>query len=140
MEKQEARKKIESLRETIRHHDYLYHVLDKPDIPDQEFDRFYRQLVALEKEFPDLITSDSPTQRVGGKPTEDFAPVPYRIPMLSLDNTVNENEVLEWDDRLIKVLGQTEYDYVVEPKMTESAPPCVTRMDVLSKGRLAAMG
>jgi len=117
MDRQQAKKEIEKLRETLSHHDYLYYVLAQPEISDSEYDRLYKQLQALEKQFPDFITPDSPTQRVGGELTGGFATVGHRVPMLSLDNTYNENEVLEWDDRLEKGLAMTEFDYVVQPKI-----------------------
>jgi DNA ligase (NAD+) len=117
MDKASARKEIERLRDSILQHDYRYYVLAQPEISDTEYDRLYKQLVALEKQFPDLIIPDSPTQRVGGMHVGGFKPVRHRVPMLSLDNTYNENEVLEWDDRLEKGLGMTEFDYVVEPKV-----------------------
>ena len=117
MEKAEARKSIEKLRDTINHHDYRYYVLAQPEITDTEYDRTMKQLEALEKQFPDLVTPDSPSRRVGGQLVGGFQPVKHRVPMLSLDNTYNENEVLEWDDRLEKLLGLTEFNYIVEPKI-----------------------
>ncbi len=117
MDKATARKEIEKLRDQILHHDYRYYVLAQPEISDTEYDRLYKQLLSAEKQFPELVTSDSPTQRVGGQVVGGFQPARHRVPMLSLDNTYNENEVLEWDDRLHKAAGTTEFDYVVEPKM-----------------------
>jgi DNA ligase (NAD+) len=117
MERSEAKKTIAQLREQILHHDYRYYVLAQPEISDTEYDKLYKQLVNLEKQFPDLITRDSPTQRVGGTLEGGFQTYQHRIPMLSLDNTYNENEVLEWDDRLRKSIGATDFDYIVEPKI-----------------------
>lgn len=117
MDKQEAKKTVEQLRETLRHHDYRYYVLAQPEISDAEYDRLLKQLEGLEKQFPEWVSPDSPTQRVGGHAVEGFASVRHRVPMLSLANTYNENEVLEWDNRLEKSLGLTEFDYVVEPKI-----------------------
>ncbi len=117
MDKSEAKKTAEQLRETIRQHDYRYYVLSQPTISDTEYDKLYKQLTSLEKEFPELIHPDSPTQRVGGQAVSSFTEVKHRVPMLSLDNTYNENEVLEWDDRLEKNLGITEFDYITEPKI-----------------------
>jgi len=117
MQKAEARKAIETLRDALRRHDHLYYVRAQPEISDTEYDRLMKQLEALEKQFPELITPDSPSQRVGGIVEGGFAPVAHRVPMLSLANTYNENEVLEWDDRLRGLLGQTEFNYVVEPKI-----------------------
>lgn len=117
MDKSQARKTIESLREQLLQHDYLYYVMAQPEISDQDYDRLLRQLESLEKDYPEWITPESPTQRVGGILVGGFQPVPHRAPMLSLANTYNENEVLEWDDRLRKVLDLTEFNYMVEPKI-----------------------
>src|SRR5947208_13796587 len=88
-----AEKKIEALREQIRHHEYQYYVLDAPEISDFDFDKLMDQLKQLEKEYPELVTPDSPTQRVGGKPREGLVKLRHASPMLSLDNTYNEEEV-----------------------------------------------
>src|SRR4029077_14148626 len=85
-----SEKKIEALREKIRRHEYLYYVLDAPEISDAQFDQLMNELKKLEAENPDLITPDSPTQRVGGKPREGFLKAPHSSPMLSLDNTYSE--------------------------------------------------
>jgi DNA ligase (NAD+) len=100
-----ARERIEELRETIRHHEYLYYVLDSPEISDADYDKLIRELQSLEKEHPELITSDSPTQRVGGKPKEGFAKVPHSRPMLSLDNAMSEEELRDWDRRVRQLAG-----------------------------------
>ena len=110
-------KKIESLREKIRHHEYLYYVLDGPELSDAEFDQLMRQLKDLEAERPELITADSPTQRVGGKPREGFVKVPHSSPMLSLDNTYNEEELRDWERRVHELSGRSDVDYVCELKL-----------------------
>ena len=110
-------KKIESLREKIRHHEYLYYVIDNPEISDSEFDKLMQQLRGLEAEHPELITSDSPTQRVGGKPREGFVKLPHSSPMLSLDNTYNEEELRAWERRVHELSGRTDVDYVCELKL-----------------------
>ncbi len=110
-------KKIETLREKIRHHEYLYYVLDRPEISDAEFDKVMRQLKDLEAAHPGLITPDSPTQRVGGKPREGFVKVPHSSPMLSLDNTYNEEELRNWERRVHELSGRTDVDYVCELKL-----------------------
>src|SRR5436189_2383848 len=92
--------KVESLRDSIRHHEYRYYVLDDPEIPDAEFDRLMNELKKLEAEHPELITPDSPTQRVGGKPREGFVKVAHSVPMLSLDNAYNEEELRNWERRV----------------------------------------
>src|SRR5271163_2406104 len=113
----DVEKKIEALREKIRHHEYLYYVVDDPEISDLEFDKLMRQLKDLEAEHPDLITADSPTQRVGGKPREGFVKVPHSSPMLSLDNTYNEEELRDWERRVHELSGRSEVDYVCELKL-----------------------
>jgi len=110
-------KKIESLREKIRHHEYLYYVVDNPEISDAEFDKLMQQLKALEAERPELVAPDSPTQRVGGKPREGFVKVPHSSPMLSLDNTYNEDELRAWEHRVHELTGRSDVDYVCELKL-----------------------
>src|SRR5579871_5365585 len=113
----DVEKKIETLREKIRHHEYLYYVMDAPEISDAEFDRLMSDLKKLEAEYPELITSDSPSQRVGGKPREGFVKVPHSSPMLSLDNALNEEEMREFDRRVRDLLRGEPYEYVAELKM-----------------------
>jgi DNA ligase (NAD+) len=110
-------KKIEGLREKIRHHEYRYYVLDDPQISDSEFDQLMNQLIKLETEHPDLVTADSPTQRVGGKPREGFLKVRHSSPMLSLDNTYSEDELRNWERRVHELSGQKEIEYVCELKL-----------------------
>ena len=109
---------INQLREQLREHNYKYYVLDEPTIPDVEYDRLFQQLKKLETEHPELITSDSPTQRVGDKPLDAFQQVQHRIPMLSLDNVFNEEELLAFDRRVRERLHlEEEVEYVCEPKL-----------------------
>jgi DNA ligase (NAD+) len=110
-------KKIEALRDKIRHHEYRYFVLDDPEISDYEFDKLVEQLKKFEAEHPDLITPDSPTQRVGGKPREGVVKVAHSSPMLSLDNTYNEEELRDWEKRVHELSGRKEVDYVCELKL-----------------------
>ena len=112
-----AAHEIERLREEIRHHEHLYYVLDQPAITDAEYDALMRRLSALEDEHPELITPDSPTQRVGGKAREGFVKVPHSSPMLSLDNALNEGELREFDRRVHDLLKGAPYEYVAELKM-----------------------
>src|SRR6201990_825407 len=97
--------KIDALRELLRHHEYLYYVLDPPEWTDAQYDARMNELKALEAEHPDLITPDSPTQRVGGKPKEGFAKVAHSRPMLSLDNAYNEAELRAWSERVVAGLA-----------------------------------
>jgi len=110
-------KKIEALREKIRHHEHLYYVLDSPQISDGDFDKLMQELQQLEAEHPTLITPDSPTQRVGGKPREGFVKVRHSSPMLSLDNTHNEEELRAWEGRVHELSGRKDVDYVCELKL-----------------------
>ncbi|HYG31684.1 MAG TPA: NAD-dependent DNA ligase LigA [Methylophilaceae bacterium] len=107
---------IAALREEIRRHDYLYYVMDAPEVPDSEYDKLFRELQRLEQENPDLITPDSPTQRVGGKPLKAFASVTHRVAMLSLNNAFEEAEVAAFHRRVRDSLGQKSIEYAVEPK------------------------
>jgi len=113
----DADKKIELLREKIRHHEYLYYVLDQPKISDSDFDKLMRGLKDLEAEHPELLTADSPTQRVGGKPREGFVKVRHSSPMLSLDNTYSEEELRDWERRVHELSGRKDVDYVCELKL-----------------------
>jgi DNA ligase (NAD+) len=110
-------KKIEALREEIRRHEYLYYVVDQPEIGDEEFDALMRRLKDMEAQNPQLITPDSPTQRVGGKPREGFVKVPHSSPMLSLDNTYSEEELRAWERRVYELSGRKDVDYVCELKL-----------------------
>ena len=109
--------KIAQLREKIRDHEHLYYVLDSPNITDAEFDKLIQQLKEMEAAYPQLIVSDSPTQRVGGKPREGFVKAPHSSPMLSLDNTYNEAELWAWERRVHEVSGRSDLDYVCELKL-----------------------
>src|SRR6266487_1227090 len=109
--------RLESLREEIRQHEYRYYVLDDPEISDAEFDRLMNELKNLEAEHPDLITPDSPTQRVGGKPREGFVKVRHSSPMLSLDNAYTEEELRNWERRVHELSGRKDVEYVCELKL-----------------------
>jgi DNA ligase (NAD+) len=113
----EAKIRHAQLVEEIRQHDHAYYVLAQPSISDQDYDRLYRQLLDLEKQFPDLITPDSPTQRVGGQPLKAFKPVQHLQPMLSLDNTYSQEELREFVNRVQRILPSEKLDWVVEPKV-----------------------
>ena len=112
----QAKRRVEELREQINYHDYRYHVLDDPEVSDAEYDELMREVRALEEEFPELITPDSPTQRVGGKPADLFAPAPHRAPMLSLDNAFSWEELNAWGKRVERQLGR-QADFVCELKI-----------------------
>ena len=110
-------KHAEELRQQINHHNYLYYVEAKPEISDREFDRLLDELKKIEAEHPELVTPDSPTQRVGGEPIEGFKTVTHREPMLSIDNTYNAGELREFDRRVSKLLDGEPVVYVVELKI-----------------------
>ena len=110
-------KRIDDLREKLRHHEHLYYVQDAPEISDAEYDSLMRELQKLEQAHPDLVTPDSPTQRVGGKPREGFVKVPHSSPMLSLDNALGEDELRAFDQRVRNLLSNEEFVYVAELKM-----------------------
>ena len=114
--KSAVRAKIEKLRKTIREHEYRYYVLDDPKISDAEFDKLMNQLKALEAKYPDLVTPDSPTQRVGGSPREGFQTVRHKRPMLSLDNAFSYDELREFDRRVRELAGRERVEYVTEHK------------------------
>jgi DNA ligase (NAD+) len=117
MDRTEAEKNIAQLREEIRKHDRLYYQDAAPIISDREYDRLYKELVDLETQFPDLRTPDSPTQHVGGKPLEAFVQIQHRAPMLSLDNTYSEEEVVNFYKRIKRLLPDEKIPVVIEPKV-----------------------
>jgi DNA ligase (NAD+) len=114
---QDVRRRMEALRDKIRHHEHLYYVLDQPEISDADFDLLMRQLKLLESEHPALVTPDSPTQRVGGKPREGFVKVAHSSPMLSLDNAYNEQELRDWERRARELAHRDRIEYVCELKL-----------------------
>ncbi|MDA3868495.1 MAG: NAD-dependent DNA ligase LigA [Gammaproteobacteria bacterium] len=123
---------IDDLRQQLRHHSYLYYVLNDPEISDSEYDRLYRQLEQLEQQHPDLITADSPTQRVGAQPLKLFAQIQHRIPMLSLDNVFSEEELQRFYKRVQDRLESTEpVAFSVEPKLDGLAVSIVYEQGVL---------
>ena len=126
--------KIEALREKIRHHEYRYYVLDDPEISDFDFDKLVEQLKKLEAEHPELITPDSPTQRVGGKPREGVVKVAHSSPMLSLDNTYSEDELRAWERRVHELSGRKDVDYVCELKLDGMSLALIYEDGALSRG------
>src|SRR6185312_6862444 len=108
--------RLTQLKSQIRRHDYLYYVKDHPEISDGEYDRLFRELVELERAYPELVTSDSPTERVGAPPLGELGKVQHERPMLSLDSLVNSEEVLAFDQRMKRELGTDQVEYTVEPK------------------------
>src|SRR5205809_7789586 len=121
MDEKQAAKRLEELRDEIRKHDRLYYDEAAPIIGDREYDRLYKELVDVETQFPDLVTPDSPTQRVGGKPLQAFEQVSHLIPMLSLDNTYSEEEVKNFYARIQRLLRNEKIPVVIEPKVAAVA-------------------
>src|SRR5258707_5350329 len=117
----QAAKRIAQLREEIKEHDRRYYEEAAPTISDRDYDRLYKELVDLEAKFPDLVTPDSPTQRVGGKPLQAFAQIEHRVPMLSLDNTYSEEEVANFYARITRLLPNEKIPVVIEPKVDRVA-------------------
>jgi DNA ligase (NAD+) len=113
----DVKKRIDWLRREIRKHDTLYYILNQPEISDQQYDELFAEIKKLEAEQPELVTADSPTQRVSGRPLEGFAAIRHAIPMLSVDNTYSADELRAFDARVAKLLRATDYDYVVELKI-----------------------
>lgn len=109
-------KRAESLRREIERHNYLYYVLDRPEISDAEYDRLFRELQDLERAHPELVTPESPTQRVGGEPVAALGAVKHPIPMTSMDNAFSESELRDWDARVRRGLGTDHVHYTAEPK------------------------
>lgn len=137
MEAAKARHEIERLKNEINRHNYLYYVLDKPEVTDAEYDRLMRRLQELEKEFPDLVTPDSPTQRVGAAPLKAFGAIRHTIPMLSLDNAFSPEEAAEFDERIKRFLRMSldaPIVYAAEPKLDGLAIELVYENGVFTKG------
>jgi DNA ligase (NAD+) len=130
----EVVERVRKLRQEIAHHDYLYYVLNAPEIPDAEYDRLFRELQALEARYPELVTPDSPTQRVGGAPAAEFREIRHRVPMLSLNNAFTEEDVANFDRRVREGLGLERVEYNCEPKFDGLAISLVYENGVLATG------
>ncbi len=130
----QAKKRIEQLKKVINYHRYFYHVLDKPKISDEAFDTLKNELEELEFKFPDLITSDSPTQRVGGKALAKFEKVSHGAPMLSLSDAFSEQELKEWQERVQKLIPGEKMDFFAELKLDGLAVALVYERGILKQG------
>ena len=131
----DVQKRLDELREEVNHHLYRYHVLDEPEISDAEYDRLYDELKALEEEHPDLITPDSPTQRVGAPPSERFRKVEHLTPMGSLEKVTDDESLLKWADDVRKRLDSDEpVAYVIEPKIDGLAVSLTYEDGLLTRG------
>src|SRR5262252_2615511 len=128
------RREVEGLRDKIRHHEYLYHVEDAPEISDAKFDQLMQRLKELEAANPELVTPDSPTKRVGGTPREGFASVRHARAMLSLDNAFSYDTLREWDRRVREGTGREEIEYIAELKFDGLSISLQYEDDVLARG------
>ena len=126
--------RIEDLRNQIREHEYRYYVSDQPTISDYEFDQLMRELQKLEQEHPELVTPDSPTQRVGGEPAKAFPSHRFERPMLSLENAYSEEELRDWHRRVTQLAGTESVDYQTELKIDGLSVALIYENGVLSKG------
>lgn len=117
MTQTEAHKRADELRRLIEHHNYRYYVLDDPDVPDAEYDRLMQELESIESSYPELVTAESPTQRVSGTPMEGFVPVQHRVPMLSLGNAFSKEEVTDFFRRVSRGLEREDIIFAAEPKL-----------------------
>lgn len=140
MQKQEARQRIKKLREIIDRHRYLYHVLDKQEISDAALDSLKHELFLLESQYPDLITKDSPTQRVAGRPLKGFIKVPHKVPMLSIEDIFSEKELQDWQDYLKKIEPGRTFEYFCELKIDGFAVSLIYNKGVLETGSTRGSG
>ncbi|MCI3953556.1 MAG: ligA, partial [Burkholderiales bacterium] len=130
----DVRERISRLHEEIERHNHQYYVLDQPLVSDAEYDRLFRELQDLEARHPELVTPDSPTQRVGAKPLAAFAPARHHTPMLSLNNAFHRDEVAAFDRRVREALGVEAVDYSAEPKFDGLAVNLRYEQGVLVQG------
>lgn len=132
------KKELDTLKEQIRHHNYRYHVLDDPEVPDAEYDRLMRRLQAIEQNHPELVTDDSPTQRVGAEPAEAFGTVRHEVPMLSLENAFGDDELREFHRRVCTRLELEsqgdQLEYAAEPKLDGAAVSMLYKDGMLVRG------
>ncbi len=134
MAHENLKERAEDLRKRLEHHNYLYYVLDSPEISDGEYDQLFRELMILEENNPELKTKDSPTQRVGGPPLASFQPMVHRIPLLSIDNAMDTGEVAAFHQRVTKWLGNDNVAYCCEPKFDGLAVELVYENGVFARG------
>ncbi|MDP7619056.1 MAG: hypothetical protein QF652_02245 [Dehalococcoidia bacterium] len=136
----ETRRQIERLREAIRHHDHLYYALDVPEVPDSEYDGLMRELRRLEEANPELVTPDSPTQRVSGEPSEGFQTVTHPRPLLSLANVFDDEGLEVWYRRAQGIIPGEEFALVCEPKFDGLAVALTYENGVLARGATRGSG
>jgi DNA ligase (NAD+) len=134
MNKEEAKKRIEKLKTEIDHHRYLYHVLDRQEISDAALDSLKHELYKLEQQYPEFITPDSPTQRVGGEALKEFKKVVHKVPMLSIEDAFQLEELKAWEDRLRRLMPYQKFDYYTEVKMDGLAVALIYKGEIFSVG------
>jgi len=140
MTKSEAKKRIKKLKKVIAYHRYLYHVLDKQEISDAALDSLKHELFQLEQQYPDLLTPDSPTQRVGGQALKGFKKVEHKVPMLSIEDIFSKKELTEWENYLKRLVPREKIDYFCEPKIDGFAVSLVYQAGVLKTGATRGNG
>lgn len=140
MEKDKIKERIEELRKLIDYHNYRYYVLDSPEISDEEYDKLFKELMDLEEKYPEFKSPYSPTQRVGAPPLKEFVTVRHTIPMLSLDNAFNEEDLINFEKRIKRIVGDIEIEYVVEPKFDGLSISLVYRDGKLEYGATRGNG
>lgn len=140
MEKNEAKKRIENLKKTISHHRYLYHVENRQEMTDDALDSLKHELFKLEQEYPDLVTADSPTQRIAGVPLKNFKKIEHEIPMLSIEDIFSEKELKDWQDYLKRLAPNETLSYFCEPKIDGFAVSLIYQNEILLKGSTRGNG
>ncbi len=133
MNRKQAERRIGELRSLIQHHDHLYYVVDQPEIADSAYDALFAELRKLEAQYPELVSPDSPTQRVAGLALEEFPKVEHTAPMLSLDSSQSESALRRFDERVRKGLGRPDVEYVVEPKLDGASVELVYERGLLAR-------
>lgn len=131
---------IEQLRDVLRFHEHRYYILNDPLVADQEYDKLFKALEKLEQSHPDLVTADSPTQRVSKGLTKDFPPAPHLVPMLSLENSYNEDDLRDWDRRVRELAKMENIEYCVEPKFDGASISLIYDNDLLQRGATRGNG
>ena len=140
MDKQQARERIGKLKKLINHYRYLYHVLDKEEIPEAALDSLKHELYSLEKQYPGLVTPDSPTQRVGGEPLKKFTKIEHKVPMLSIEDIFSEEELYDWQDYLKRLARETKFNYFAELKIDGFAVTLIYDKGVFAAGATRGNG
>ena len=127
-------RRLEELRHQVNHHNHRYYTLADPEISDAQFDALFRELQGLESQYPELVTPDSPTQRVGAAPVGAFAAITHRLPMLSLGNVFNDTELEAWYSRVVRLVGNDQFEMVCELKVDGLAVAAVYEDGQLKTG------